>query len=75
MSATGPSAFFVVLVAVHAVIAVYVGYRIVARDTIPVEEQTDYVALPARATAVTANLHPDFPDTDQDPEPEQPSDR
>ena len=77
MSATGPSAFFLVLVAVHAVIAIYVAFRIIARDTIPVDEQTDYVALPARATAVTANLHPDLPeadplpvaDTDPDPDP------
>ena len=67
MGAAGPSAFFVVLAAVHAVIAVYVGYRIIARDTIPVDEQTDYVALPARATAVTANLHPDLIDTDPPP--------
>ena len=74
MGATGPSAFFVVLVAVHAVIAVYVGYRIIARDTIPVADQTDYIALPARATAVTANLHPDVIETAPlpavtDPEP------
>ena len=75
MSATGPSAFFVVLVAVHGVIAVYVGYRIIARDTIPVADQTDYIALPARATAVTANLHPDFPETTEDTQPETPSDR
>ena len=75
MSATGPSGFSLVLVAVHAVIAIYVIFRIIARDTIPVADQTDYVALPARATAVTANLHPDFPEANQDPQPEQPSDR
>ncbi len=77
ISATGPSAFFVVLAAVHGVIAVYVLFRIIARDTIPVAEQTDYIALPARSTAVTANLHPDLedteptaaPDRDQDPQP------
>ena len=68
MSATGPSAFFVVLAAVHGLIAVYVAFRIVARPTIPVAEQSDYIALPARGTAVTANLHPDCPD---DPSPSQ----
>ncbi len=79
MSATGPSAFFLVLVAVHAVIAIYVAFRIIARDTIPVDEQTDYVALPARATAVTANLHPDLPEADPlpvadtDPDPDSPT--
>ena len=75
MGATGPSAFFVVLVAVHGVIAVYVGYRIIARDTIPVAEQSDYIARPARATAVTANLHPDLPEVDQDAQAETPPDR
>ena len=59
MGAAGPSAFFVVLAAVHAVVAAYVGYQIIARDTIPVDEQTAYMAVSARATAVTANLHPD----------------
>ena len=75
MGATGPSAFFVVLVAVHVVIAVYVGYRIIARDTIPVADQSDYIALPARATAVTANLHPILLEADEDTEPETPPDR
>lgn len=75
MSATGPPAFFVVLAAVHGVIALYVAYRILARPTIPVAEQTDYVALPARATAVTANLHPELPELTQDAQPEQPPDR
>ncbi|MCY4103427.1 MAG: MFS transporter [bacterium] len=59
MGATGPSTFFVVLAAVHAIIAVYVLYRVVTHPAIPVDEQSDYVALPARGTAVTANLHPD----------------
>jgi MFS family permease len=63
MSASGPSAFFLVLVAVHGIIAIYVGYRVLARPTIPVAEQSDYIALPARGTAVTANLHPDVADT------------
>ena len=72
MGATGPSAFFWVLIAVHAVIAVYVGFRIVARPTIPVTEQTDYCPLPARATAVTANLHPHLDDTTPAPHPAAP---
>ena len=82
MTATAPGAFFVVLFAVHAAIAVYVVFRIVARPTIPVAEQIDYIAWPARGTAVTANLRPDLPEsepvppnTDQDSEPPAPSDR
>ena len=59
MGAAGPAAFYLVLVGVHAVIAVYVLYRVVTHPTIPVDEQSDYVAVPARGTAVTANLHPD----------------
>ena len=78
MSTTGPSSFFVILAAVHAVIAVYVVYRVVTHPTIPVEEQSDYIALPARGTAVTANLHPDVIDTTPlpnigDPEPTAPT--
>ena len=64
IGATGPAAFFLVLAAVHAVIAVYVLYRVIAHPTIPVEEQSDYLALPARGTAVTANLHPDAVEDD-----------
>lgn len=69
MSATGPPAFFVVLAAVHGVIALYVAYRILARPTIPVAEQSDYIALPARGTAVTANLRPELAETAEDAEP------
>ncbi|MDE0653681.1 MAG: MFS transporter [bacterium] len=77
MGAAGPSTFFVVLAAVHAVIAVYVLYRVMTHPTIPVEEQSDYIAVPARGTAVTANLHPDVVDTGSqpavaDPEPAAP---
>lgn len=67
MGATGPAAFFWILVAVHAVIALYVTWRIIARPTIPVNDQCGYAALPARATAVTANLHPEA--TDPTPAP------
>ena len=74
ISATGPSSFFVVLVAVHAVIAVYVCYRIIAHPTVPVAEQSDYVTLPARGTAVTANLHPDLDDTEPTPAPDRDQD-
>lgn len=69
MGATEPSAFFVVLAAVHAVIAVYVGYRVVTHPTIPVDEQSDYLALPARGTAVTANLHPEVAEAGDEPQP------
>lgn len=75
MGATGPAAFYLVLVGVHAVIAVYVVYRIVAHPTIPVTEQSDYCVLPARATAVTANLHPDVEQPERDTQPATPSDR
>ena len=67
MGATGPAAFYLVLVGVHVVVAVYVLYRIVVHPTIPVAEQSDYITLPARATAVTANLHPDVAEAEPPP--------
>ncbi|MYJ14788.1 MAG: MFS transporter [Acidimicrobiia bacterium] len=60
MGAAGTAAFFVALAAVHALIAGYVGYRVVTHPTIPAAEQTDYLCVPARGTAVTATFHPDL---------------
>ena len=60
MGAAGTAAFFIALAAVHALIAGYVGYRVMTHPTIPAAEQTGYLPVPARGTAVTANFHPDL---------------
>ncbi len=63
MGATSTVAFFIVLAAVHSLIAVYVSYRVLTHPTISADEQSDYLPVPARGTAVTANFHPDVADT------------
>lgn len=56
MAATSPRAFFVVMVVTHGLIAGYIGWRVLFRDALPVERQRAFVAFPARASAVAANL-------------------
>ena len=78
MGVHGPVAFFIVLAAVHVIIAIHVGYRILTYPTVPVADQTEYAPLPARGTAMAANLHPDVVDTAplptiDDPEPAAPA--
>jgi MFS family permease len=56
MGSTGPSAFFWAMVVTHSVIVMYVGYRIVAVDGLPMERQGQFVALPARSTEMAIRL-------------------
>ncbi|WP_420435367.1 MFS transporter [Candidatus Poriferisocius sp.] len=56
MALTAPWTFFLVLVGAHAVIVVYTGWRIVARDGIPVDQQGEWVPWPMRASAMAVNL-------------------
>ncbi len=56
MQATGPGGFFATLSAVHAFIAVYAGYRLTQRDSVPVEDLADLMPIPARSTSVATNL-------------------
>jgi len=56
MSAGGVVAFFWTLVFAHAVIAVYIGYRIVVAEAPPVQHRRRFVPIPARASAVAFNL-------------------
>ena len=52
----GNSGFFVALALPHAALVVYVGYRLIVKDAMPVEEQGDFVPFPSRASAVAAQL-------------------
>ena len=56
MALTVPWAFFLVLVAPHAVIVLFVGTRIVARKGVLVGEQNPCAPWPARASAMAVNL-------------------
>lgn len=51
-----PSAYFFTLTMAHAVIVVYLGFRIIVRDPIPVDEQSTYQPVPARSSPVAAAL-------------------
>ena len=56
MAVTVPQAFFVLLAVPHVMVMAYVGYRMLVHEAIPVAEQGKFVAWPARASAMAANL-------------------
>jgi MFS family permease len=56
MGSAGPTAFFWALVVSHSVIVLYVGYRIVSADALPMERQGKFVAFPARSTETAIRL-------------------
>ncbi|MCY4664795.1 MAG: hypothetical protein OXC00_09025 [Acidimicrobiaceae bacterium] len=56
MAVIAPWAYFGVLIAAHAVIALYVVYRMFTRPAPPVAEQGQFDPWPVRASAVAANL-------------------
>ncbi len=56
MAVSEPWSFFVVLAVAHGAIAVYVGWRIIARTAMPLSEQGQCAPWPARASAMAANL-------------------
>jgi MFS family permease len=56
MASFGETAFFWCLVATHALVAVYVGYRLVAEDAVPLSSQGPFVPVPARATDFAIRL-------------------
>lgn len=56
MALVAPWAFFMMLAGAHAMIVVYVLYRMVVHEAMPVAEQGRFAAWPARASAMAANL-------------------
>ena len=56
MAITEPKAFYYCLLVSFGLIVVYVIYRMIFYDALPVEEQGKFVAWPARASAMAANL-------------------
>ena len=52
----GNNGFFVALALPHALLTLYVGYRMIAKDALPIDEQSDFVPFPSRASAVAAQL-------------------
>jgi hypothetical protein len=56
MAAFGEASFFWCLVVTHGMIAVYVSYRLVVEDSLPISRQSPYVPMPARATEFAVRL-------------------
>ncbi|MCP5029633.1 MAG: MFS transporter [Actinomycetia bacterium] len=50
--------FFATLIATHGMVAVYIAYRIVVADPIPLDQQRRFVVIPARGGALAASLIP-----------------
>lgn len=58
MAAFDPDFFFVTLIGTHLTVGVYVLYRIVVAEAMPVERQRRFVAFPARAGILASSLLP-----------------
>jgi MFS family permease len=56
MATFGETSFFWCLVATHGMIAMYVAYRLVAEDAIPMSGQGPFVPMPARASEFAIRL-------------------
>ncbi|MGA7759337.1 MAG: MFS transporter [Ilumatobacteraceae bacterium] len=56
MASFGETSFFWCLVVTHGMIAVYVAYRLVAEDAIPMSLQGPFVPMPARASEFAIRL-------------------
>jgi MFS family permease len=56
MAALGETSFFWCLVLTHGMIALYVAYRLVAEDSLPMSQQGPFVPVPARATDFAIRL-------------------
>lgn len=52
----GTGMFFVSLIMTHGAIAVYLAYRIAARDALPMSRQGRFQAIPARASATAIGI-------------------
>jgi len=58
MARFGSEMFFWTLVGANGVIVLYVGYRLIVRDALPVERQRLFVLIPARASELVLRLAP-----------------
>lgn len=58
MAIVGPVMFFWTIAAIFGIISLYILYRIVVADAPPPESQRRWAPMPARASAVAANLIP-----------------
>ena len=68
MSIAGPHGFFWALAAAHGSIGLFALYRMIAADPVPLEEQSHYVTVPPRATAMASPLTEQVPLEPRDPD-------
>lgn len=54
MEIFGPEAFWWSLAAAHLALLGYLGYRIVAKDAVPVDDQSTYQPVPARSSPIAS---------------------
>ncbi len=57
MDLFGPKGFFWALSAVHAILGLFILYRMTQRSALPAEEQGSYVPMPARTTPVAGEMY------------------
>ncbi len=57
MDLFGPSGFFWALASLHAILGLFILYRMTQRSALPAEEQGSYVAMPARTTPVAGEMY------------------
>jgi len=57
MDLFGPQGFFWSLSAVHALLGLFILYRMTQRAALPAEEQGSYVAMPSRGTLVAGEMY------------------
>jgi len=57
MDLFGPEGFFWALASVHAILGVFILYRMTQRPALPQEEQGSYVAMTARTTPVAGEMY------------------
>ncbi len=62
MTALGPAGFFWGLCLIHAAIGFFAIYRMSRRASMPLDEQGTFVAVPPRASPVSAYLSPEGPE-------------
>ncbi len=56
MSVFEPSAYFWSLIITNGGILLYVSFRIIVRDPLPVDEQSTYQPYPARSSAIAQTI-------------------
>ncbi|MEH6404435.1 MAG: MFS transporter [Sneathiella sp.] len=66
MANTGAYSFFIFMAAIHLFIALFTLYRMTAKRAMPLDEQSDFVAMPMRSSVVAPTMNPEAEEWDED---------